>query len=104
MDNNDIRNRSVRRDERDERDVKDDDVEKAAGDILGVSRVTPDDNFGPRADDDGNAHQPPLPEERDHVGSRDLTDGTTGGTGPDTGGHGVHRRGSGATGTDLGNG
>lgn len=41
-------------------------------------------------------------EDRSHVGTRDVTEGTTGGTGPDTGGAGALRKGSGATGTDLG--
>jgi hypothetical protein len=76
-------------------------ADRAVGDVLGLGRVTPDRASEP-ADDDGNAHQPPLPEEREHVGSRDVTEGTTGGTGPDTGGSGVFRRRSGATGTDIG--
>jgi hypothetical protein len=79
------------------------DADRAAGDVLGLGRVKPGGLGGPASEeDDGNAHQPPLPEERDHVGSRDVTEGTTGGTGPDTGGTGVFRRGSGATGTDIG--
>lgn len=90
----------IARDKRPETDdVRDED--RAAGDVLGLGRVRP---TGARRaeEDDGNAHQPPLPDERDHVGSRDVTEGTTGGTGPDTGGTGVFRRGSGATGTDIG--
>jgi hypothetical protein len=88
-----------------------DEGDRAVGDVLGVSRVTPS-NVGnsreaPRepiepGDEEANANQPPVPRERTHVGSRDVTDGTTGGTGPDTGGTGVFRRGSGATGTDIG--
>lgn len=79
------------------------DADRAVGDVLGLGRVAPDGALRPPSgEDDGDAHQPPLPEEREHVGSRDVTEGTTGGTGPDTGGTGVFRRGSGATGTDIG--
>jgi hypothetical protein len=38
-----------------------------------------------------------------HPGSRDVTEGTTGGTGVETGGTRNYRQGSGATGTDIGN-
>ncbi len=72
---------------------------RAPGDVLGLGRIAPDHPAGTTDDD---AHQPPLPEERDHAGSRYVTEGTTGGTGPDTGGSGDFRRGSGATGTDIG--
>jgi|WetSurMetagenome_2_1015567.scaffolds.fasta_scaffold80007_1 hypothetical protein len=77
------------------------DASNAPGDVLGLGRIVPDEAARDRSDDQ-DANQPPLPEERDHVGSRDVTEGTTGGTGPDTGGTGVFRRGSGATGTDIG--
>lgn len=95
-------------DPRDPEDDLDDDAARAPGDVLGLSRATPADlgrapRDGDRKDEeDDPAHQPPLPDERGHVGSRDVTEGTTGGTGPDTGGTGVFRRGSGATGTDIG--
>ena len=79
-----------------------DDADHAVGDVLGLGRVTPGGSGAPAASDEGDAHQPGLPEEREHVGSRDVTEGTTGGTGPDTGGSGVFRRRSGATGTDIG--
>lgn len=98
MDNNkDIRDRDARRDDQDLTD----DADRAPGDVLGVSHVPAEGNRAADTADD-EAHQPPLPEERSHVGSRDVTDGTTGGTTPDTGGSGVFRRGSGATGTDIG--
>lgn len=77
-------------------------ADRAPGDILGLSRVSTGGGGEAPAGQDDDAHQPPMPEERSHVGSRDVTDGTTGGTGPDTGGTGVFRRGSGATGTDIG--
>lgn len=86
---------------------RDDEVQPAPGDVLGLSRIAP--GGGTRKSekeaeegDDGDAHQPPEPREREHVGSRDVTEGTSGGTGPDTGGSGVFRRRSGATGTDIG--
>lgn len=98
----DTRDREITRRERE----LEDEGERAPGDILGVSRIPAGggggDTLPAREDEEEDAHQPPLPEERSHVGSRDVTDGTTGGTGPDTGGTGVFRRGSGATGTDIG--
>jgi hypothetical protein len=39
----------------------------------------------------------------DHPGSRDVTEGVTGGTGTETGGTRNYRQGTGATGTDIGN-
>jgi hypothetical protein len=39
----------------------------------------------------------------EHPGSRDVTEGTTGGTGAEVGGTRNYRQGSGATGTDIGN-
>jgi hypothetical protein len=38
-----------------------------------------------------------------HSGSRDVTEGTTGGTGAEVGGTRNYRTGTGATGTDIGN-
>jgi hypothetical protein len=38
-----------------------------------------------------------------HSGSRDVTEGVTGGTGAETGGTRNYRQGTGATGTDIGN-
>jgi len=38
-----------------------------------------------------------------HSGSRDVTEGVTGGVGTETGGTRNYRQGSGATGTDIGN-
>lgn len=39
----------------------------------------------------------------EHPGSRDVTEGTTGGTGAEVGGTRNYRQGTGATGTDIGN-
>jgi len=39
----------------------------------------------------------------EHAGSRDVTEGTTGGTGTEVGGSRNYRTGTGATGTDIGN-
>ncbi len=39
----------------------------------------------------------------EHAGSRDVTEGTTGGLGTETGGTRNYRTGTGATGTDIGN-
>jgi hypothetical protein len=39
----------------------------------------------------------------EHSGSRDVTEGTTGGTGTETGGTRNYRTGTGATGGDIGN-
>jgi hypothetical protein len=39
----------------------------------------------------------------EHAGSRDVTEGTTGGTGTEVGGSRNFRTGTGATGTDIGN-
>lgn len=39
----------------------------------------------------------------EHSGSRDVTEGTTGGTGAETGGTRNYRQGTGATGSDIGN-
>lgn len=82
----------------------------APGDVLGLSRFQPreraraplDRDRGEANEPPGEANEPPEKDERGHVGSRDVTEGTTGGTGPDTGGTGVFRRRSGATGTDIG--
>ena len=39
----------------------------------------------------------------EHSGSRDVTEGTTGGTGTEVGGSRNYRQGTGATGMDIGN-
>ena len=44
-----------------------------------------------------------APRSGGHSGSRDVTEGVTGGTGTETGGSRNYRSGSGATGGDIGN-
>jgi hypothetical protein len=90
-------------------DDREDREPQATGDVLGISRppVEPaGDEFAPLrdrlTDEEGARVDEEDQERRPHVGSRDVTEGTTGGTTPDTGGSGVFRRGSGATGTDIG--
>jgi hypothetical protein len=51
-----------------------------------------------RPDEDGSNR-----DRTEHAGSRDVTEATTGGTGPDVGGSRNYRTGSGVTGTDIGN-
>lgn len=84
----------------DERDRDED--SKGAGEILGIARSSGGGETidRPRASEDEERRRDDTT--RPHVGSRDVTEGTTGGTTPDTGGSGVYRRGSGATGTDIG--
>jgi hypothetical protein len=81
--------------------------EENRGEVLGISRSGGDhtsdrDEF--QEAESGSRDRDTFGDERDrpHAGSRDVTDGTTGGTTPDTGGSGALRRGSGATGTDIG--
>jgi hypothetical protein len=70
------------------------------GDILGIGEVQGTTSSTEQGAAVGTEHV-------SHSGSRDVTEATTGGTGPDTGGGtaktgtGELRRGSGATGVDL---
>ena len=50
-------------------------------------------------------HLPDCPRDdrSEHSGSRDVTEGVTGGTGTETGGTRNYRTGTGATGGDIGN-
>lgn len=103
------RDRARALDSHDDERAGDDDASavKAPGDVLGVSHVRPTGRRDAERDardldeetGDGGAGGP---RERSKVGTRDVSEGTTGGTGPDTGGAGVLRKGSGATGTDIG--
>jgi hypothetical protein len=93
-------------------------ADRHKAEILGIGDVRPDRGESPnesdesvRPDEEGHLSSGTgNPTERgigDHSegarpGNRDVTGGTSGGTGPDTGGSGVLRRGSGATGVDLG--
>jgi hypothetical protein len=54
-------------------------------------------------DHDESMHGGSQHDRTEHSGSRDVTEGTTGGTGVEVGGTRNYRQGSGATGTDIGN-
>lgn len=93
----------------DDEPLSDEPLVEAPGDVLGVAHVPSTGRRAPAderdldaGDDAGQAGGHTGNEDQSHVGTRDLTEGTTGGTGPDTGGAGALRKGSGATGTDLG--
>ena len=73
-------------------------------------------NPTPSGADSGSAENPERDRESDesmsggsrhdrteHSGSRDVTEGVTGGTGTETGGSRNYRQGTGATGSDIGN-
>src|SRR4051812_48567630 len=88
-----------------------DDMERTRFGILGDINPTP---ASARAKEQG--HQPPAAEENDesmaggsqhdrttHSGSRDVTEGVTGGLGTEVGGTRNYRQGTGATGGDIGN-
>src|SRR5688500_14579703 len=94
-----------------------DDRDRAQRGILGDINPTPDATDGTarrdqrrdddRQDDDavnreamdgGSQH-----DRTEHSGSRDVTEGVTGGTGTEVGGTRNYRQGTGATGTDIGN-
>jgi hypothetical protein len=86
-----------------------DEPDRTTGEILGVARVPGvpaaeglDREIGTDLSDSEAETESATNRGESHVGTRDVTEGTTGGTGPDTGGAGVLRRGSGATGTDIG--
>jgi hypothetical protein len=55
------------------------------------------------AADDRSATGGSNEDRTEHSGSRDVTEGTTGGTGTEVGGTRNYRTGSGVTGTDIGN-
>jgi hypothetical protein len=56
-----------------------------------------------RGDDESSMHGGSRHDRTEHPGSRDVTEGVTGGTGTETGGSRNYRSGSGATGGDIGN-
>jgi hypothetical protein len=67
-------------------------------------RDTVDRDWQEREEDDERAAEGGSQEDRTkRAGSRDVTEGTTGGTGTEVGGTRNLRTGSGATGTDIGN-
>ncbi len=57
----------------------------------------------PRATDERSMSGGSNEDRTRHAGSRDVTEGTTGGTGAEVGGTRNFRTGTGATGTDIGN-
>ncbi len=56
-----------------------------------------------RGDNDSSMQGGSRHDRTEHSGSRDVTEGVTGGTGTETGGSRNYRSGSGATGGDIGN-
>jgi hypothetical protein len=56
-----------------------------------------------RSDNDSSMQGGSRHDRTEHSGSRDVTEGVTGGTGTETGGSRNYRSGSGATGGDIGN-
>jgi hypothetical protein len=52
--------------------------------------------------EDQSMHGGSQHDRTEHAGTRDVTEGVTGGTGPETGGVRNYRSGTGATGTDIG--
>jgi hypothetical protein len=95
--------------DRDEKDQTD--VPKILGDInpepTGTTGVVNEHGRGGAGDreveDDRGATGGSNEDRTEHSGSRDVTEGTTGGTGPEVGGTRNYRTGSGVTGTDIGN-
>lgn len=59
---------------------------------------TPDNGEADESMSGGSQH-----DHTEHSGSRDVTEGTTGGTGTEVGGTRNYRQGTGATGSDIGN-
>jgi hypothetical protein len=83
--------------------IKDDRIQKGIlGDINPVSRENRDDIADTGENEEsmvgGSRH-----DRTKHSGSRDVTEGVTGGLGTETGGSRNYRSGSGATGGDIGN-
>jgi len=72
------------------------DENRILGDIRPRTRRTDDDLD--KSMTGGSQH-----DRSEHSGARDVTEGTTGGTGTEVGGTRNYRQGSGAAGTDIGN-
>ena len=84
--------------------AKDDRIQKGIlGDINPVER----DHVGGESNDQGENEESMVGGSRhdrtEHSGSRDVTEGVTGGLGTETGGTRNYRSGTGATGGDIGN-
>jgi hypothetical protein len=85
--------------------AKDDKIQKGIlGDINPRRSTVNDDNA---AVENGDVEESMVGGSRhdrtEHSGSRDVTEGVTGGTGTEVGGTRNYRQGTGATGTDIGN-
>lgn len=85
--------------------AKDDRIQNGIlGDIRPVPHAVPSGTSAPGGDEDiesmegGSRH-----DQTEHSGSRDVTEGVTGGLGTETGGTRNYRSGTGATGGDIGN-
>lgn len=87
-----------------------DDLDRTKSGILGDINPTPaakDRVGGSAADDESLENEESMAggskhDETEHSGSRDVTEGTSGGLSPETGGTSNYRTGSGATGTEVG--
>jgi hypothetical protein len=75
------------------------------GDINPTPSATPHkgDNTGAPDENDESMVGGSRHDRSQHSGSRDVTEGVTGGTGTEVGGTRNYRQGTGATGTDIGN-
>jgi hypothetical protein len=88
--------------------LKNQNREQMKGSVLGDINPTPRprQSSEPSGDTDKNEesmHGGSRHDRTEHSGSRDVTEGTTGGTGTETGGTRNYRTGTGATGGDIGN-
>jgi hypothetical protein len=87
-----------------------DDLDLNQRGILGDINPVPSarDRGTPASASDGEENQESMTggsrhDRSEHAGSRDVTEGVTGGTGTEVGGTRNYRQGTGATGTDIGN-
>lgn len=84
--------------------AKDDKIQKG---ILGDINPVQHDRVGGESGDSGENEESMVGGSRhdrtEHSGSRDVTEGVTGGLGTETGGTRNYRSGTGATGGDIGN-
>jgi hypothetical protein len=86
-----------------------DDMDRIQRGILGDitpetgDEATTDEPVGERSDVEESMVGGSRHDRTEHSGSRDVTEGTTGGTGTEVGGTRNYRQGTGATGTDIGN-
>ena len=87
-----------------------DDMDRTQRGILGDINPRPSGNSDKREGESGEQHDVEESmvggsqhDATEHSGSRDVTEGTTGGTGTEVGGTRNYRQGSGATGMDIGN-